>query len=308
LVNDAWPRAAARLADFSPRDHALRALALACLLLGLGILALAILYLAGETGILEQGLPDLPSFLWREPWMPLATPPRLGIAHAWVSTLLTVGTSLAIAIPLGFGIGLFAAETAPETLRRVLQPALELLAGIPAVVYGFFGYVTLVKLFERWFALPTGESLLTASLILAVMVLPFIASTSAEAFGAVFREYREAGLALGVTRGYLVRRIIRVKALPGLLAAVALGLARGLGETLAVLMLSGNSAAVPGRLLDRGQPITALLATELGETVVHSHKYRILFTAGFLLMLAVLAVNLLILFLKRRLFRKIHGS
>ncbi len=103
---------------------------------------------------------------------------------------MVTGVSLIIAVPLGFGIGLFAAEAAPAAMRRLLQPLLELLAGIPSVVYGFFGYVTLVKWFEVWFSRPTGESLLAAGIILAVMVLPFIASTSAEAFRVTFHEYQ----------------------------------------------------------------------------------------------------------------------
>jgi len=270
--------------------------------MGAGTLILTLLFLARETGILESGMLDLAAFLWTEGWSPLADPPRLGIAHAWVSTLMVTGVSLTIAIPLGFGIGLFAAEAAPAAIRRLLQPLLELLAGIPSVVYGFFGYVTLVKWFEVWFSRPTGESVLAAGIILAVMVVPFIASTSAEAFRVAFQEYREAVLSLGVTQLYLFSRVVWIKALPGLLAAVALGLARGLGETLAVLMLCGNSAAWPTGFIERGQPITALLATDLGETVVHSHKYGVLFTAGFLLMLIVLSINIGIYFLKRLLF------
>jgi phosphate transport system permease protein len=161
-----------------------------------------------------------------------------------------------------------------------MQPALEVLAGIPSVVYGFFGYVTLVKLFEQWFAMPAGECLLVAGIILAVMILPFIASTAAETFGAISGELEDAAFALGVTHLYASRRIIWREALPGLFAAVALGMARALGETLAVLMLAGNSVAIPYSLFDRGQPLTALLATELPETAVHSVKYHALFASG----------------------------
>src|SRR5208337_2946339 len=111
---------------------------------------------------------------------------------------------------------------------------------------------------------------------------------------------------LGVTQLYLFSRVVWIKALPGLLAAVALGLARGLGETLAVLMLCGNSASWPTGFIERGQPITALLATELGETVVHSHKYQVLFTAGFFLMIIVLSINIAIVLLKRFFFARAY--
>ena len=139
------------------------------------------------------------------------------------------------------------------------------------------------------------------------MVLPFIASTAAEIFRSVSRELKETAYGLGVTRLYVIQRIILRKSLPGLFAAVALGLARALGETLAVLMLTGNSAARPGSLLDRGQPITALLATELGETAVQSQKYKALFASGFFLMLVVLAINMAVWFLRKRALEHSHA-
>jgi ABC-type phosphate transport system permease subunit len=150
----------------------------------------------------------------------------------------------------------------------------------------------------------TGESLLAAGLILAVMVLPFVASTSAEALGAVPGDVREAALALGVNRCCMTLRVLVRHAAPGLFAALALGLARALGETLAVLMLAGNSVAVPVSLLDRGQPITALIITELGEAGVGSPKQQALFAAALVLMAVIVAVNGVIGWLKRRM---LHG-
>ena len=155
--------------------------------------------------------------------------------------------------------------------------------------------------------MPAGECLLIAGLILARMVLPFIASTASETFRSVSRELKETAYALGVTRLYVIRRIVLRKTVPGLFAAVALGLARALGETLAVLMLAGNSAASPGSLLDRGQPITALLATELGETAVQSQKYKALFASAFFLMIVVLAINMAIWFLRKRALEHSHA-
>ena len=246
---------------------------------------------------------DLMGFLFRESWSPLEDPPRLGLFHAWVSTLMISGLSLVIAVPLGFGIACFLSDVAPRPVQAILQPCLELLAGIPSVVYGFFGYVTVVKFCAWRFGLPTGESVLAAGVILAVMSLPFIAGTAAEAFRAVPHEQRESALALGVTRWHMIRRVVVPCALPGLFAAVALGLARSVGETLAVLILSGNSVAPPKGLLSRAQPITALIATELGEAEVHSLKYHRLFASGLLLLVVVMSLNLLIWALKRRLIR-----
>jgi len=277
------------------------------LCLGMVFLLLMISFIVRESSLGVAFKPDLVKYLFHAEWSPLSSPPSFGIYHALLSTLYVSGICLFIAIPLGIGIGLFLSEIAPPGVRLALQPALELLAGIPAVVYGFFGYVVLVKNFENWFEMPTGECVLVAGLILALMVLPFIASTAAEAFRSVSREVRDAAFSLGVNRSYVIYRILFKKAMPGLFAAIALGLARALGETLAVMMLAGNSVEMPHSLFDRAQPITALLATELGETAVGSEKYHALYTAGFFLMLVVLTLNCAIWFVKNRIFRSVHA-
>jgi phosphate transport system permease protein len=275
----------------------------AALCVGVMSLLLMFFFIFRESSIGMSFNPDFAGFLFNNVWSPLSEPPSFGIFHALVSTLYVSGISLVIAIPLGIGIGLFISEIAPPKVQLTLQPALELLAGIPAVVYGFFGYVVLIRNFENWFDMTTGECVLVAGLILALIVLPFIASTSAEAFKSVSREVREAAFSLGVNRSYVIYKILLKKAMPGLFTAIALGFARALGETLAVLMLAGNSVDIPQSLFDRAQPITALLATELGETAVGSEKYHALYTAGLFLMLVVLAINISIWFVKNRVLR-----
>ncbi len=275
--------------------------------LALVILVLAALLLL----ILREALPALStSFsdhgILLGDWAPLADPPRLGLGHAILSTLMVTALALLLAVPIGFGIGLFTSEIAPAWLRSVMEPSLELLAGIPSVVYGFFGYVTLVGWFERYGGMATGESLLVAALVLAIMVLPFIAGTAAEAFAAVPRVLKESAYATGVTRLHMVRRILVPVALPGLFAAVALGLARAIGETLAVLLLAGNSTALPMSYLDRGQPLTALIATELPEAGLGSAKYHALYAAGLALILVTVAINLVIWRLKARVLRHVR--
>jgi phosphate transport system permease protein len=163
----------------------------------------------------------------------------------------------------------------------------------------------LLPWFEKNLDMGTGESLLAASLILAIMILPFVATTSAEAFRAVPAELKEAALALGVNRWSLAREIIMRYAGAGMFAAVALGLARALGETLAVLMLAGNSVALPTSLLDRGQPLTALIVTELGEAAAGSPKYHALYSAALVLLVVTTAINALIGLLKKRI---VHGA
>ncbi|HMF48260.1 MAG TPA: phosphate ABC transporter permease subunit PstC, partial [Candidatus Saccharimonadales bacterium] len=218
---------------------------LVLLVAGFAALLLALIMVAREAYPALFARSGLWGLLIADPWEPLSQPARLGVRHAWLSTLAVTSIALAVAAPLGFGIGIFIAEIAPRAIKKMLQPCLELLAGIPSVVYGFFGYVTLVPWFESTFEMATGESLLAAGLILAVMILPFVASTSAEALSAVPFDVKEAALALGVNRCCMTLRVLVRHAAPGMFAALALGLARALGETFAVLMLAGNSVVVP---------------------------------------------------------------
>jgi phosphate ABC transporter permease protein PstC len=291
----------------SLRDHVGWAICFTGVAAAVACLALTVAFVAREAAPAWRGPGALLGFLWSAPWSPVTDPPAFGVGHALRSTLLVASSALAVAVPLGVGIGVFAAEIAPPLLRAVCQPALELLAGIPAVVYGFFGYVTVARWLERGLGMTSGECLLAAAAILALMVVPFIASTSAEALRAVPAELRDGALALGVTRFHVIRRVVLGRALPGIFAAVALGLARALSETLAVLMLSGNSVAPPASLLDRGQPLTALLATELGESAVGSPKYAALYSAALVLLVVVLAINGAVWALRRRALSVAHG-
>lgn len=284
--------------------HAVTAL---LLVVGVGTLIFMFVFVLHESFPVLTNRSGLPAFLFVDAWAPLSTPATYGIVHAWLSTLMMTAICLGLAVPAGFGIGLFISEVAPEAVRSVVQPCLDLLAGIPAVVYGFVGYVTILPLFEVSFDMATGESILAAAIILAIMVLPFVASLSAESFRTVPGEMREAVLANGVTRWYMIRRVIVPKAAPGMFAAATLAMARAVGETLAVLMLAGNSLAVPTSPLDRGQPLTALMATELGEAAVGSEKYHALFAAGAVLMAVVFAINAVTWILKRRLVKR-HGA
>jgi phosphate transport system permease protein len=298
-------RGAYSRAERSSPEGLTRLLFLMLLIGGVITLLFVLLMLAREAypALLEGS--GLWGLLIADPWEPLTQPASFGVRHAWIATLTVTAVALAVGAPVGLGIAVFIAEIAPATIKKLLQPCLELLAGIPSVVYGFFGYVTLIPWFEKTFDMPAGESLLAAGLILAVMILPFIACASAEALGAVPRELKEAALALGVNRWSLTRRVLVRQAASGIFAAVALGLARALGETLAVLMLAGNSLAVPRSLLDRGQTITALIITELGEAGVGSPKQHALFAAALVLMAVVVAINALIGFLKQRM---VHGG
>lgn len=242
------------------------------------------------------------AFLFQESWEPFANPPQFGIIHAWLSSIILIVICLSISVPIGLGIALFLSEVAPGLLRSMVRPCLDVLSGIPSVVYGFFGYMTIVPWFEMLFGLPTGESLLAAAIVLSIMILPFMASTSADALQSVSSEIREAAMAQGVTHWYMVRRILLPLASPGLFAGVILSLTRAIGETMAVLMIAGNSVAIPSSPLDRGQPITALIATEIGEAGVSSDKYHALFASSLILVCFVVVINAITLILKKKMF------
>jgi phosphate ABC transporter permease protein PstC len=288
-------------ADAPYADVVLRRGSLLALSLAVALLALVVGFIVWESRFPPAAGLSLSDFLLFERWDPSGNPPQYGIGHAWCATLLIVGLAVLTATPLALTIAVFLSEIAPPGVRAIAEPTLQLLAGIPAVVYGFIGYATLVPFMERW--LPTGETILCAALVLALMVLPFIAASAAEAFSLVAAELRSAGLSLGVSRWYTFSRVTLRKAAPGVIAGVILGMGRGLGETLAVLMLAGNSPLFPDSVLSRGQPLTALIATDLGESAIHSERYYALFSAGLILMMTVVLVNLGVLEIKRRFIR-----
>ncbi|MDD3269723.1 MAG: phosphate ABC transporter permease subunit PstC [Syntrophomonadaceae bacterium] len=241
------------------------------------------------------------SFLSGTDWRPVAAVPQLGIAAMIASTLWVAGGSLLIAAPLGFGSAVFLAEFAPFWLAAVLRPVLNILTGIPSVVYGFLGAAVLVRYFESSFDLATGESLFAASLVLAIMILPYIISNSESSLRSVPLEYRHAGLALGVSRPYMVWRILLPLAGKGMLGALVLALGRALGETMAVLMLAGNILLFPSSWFSQGEPLPALIALELGSATPGTLHYQGLFAAGFVLLLIVIAINILIHALQHKL-------
>ena len=179
--------------------------------------------------------------------------------------------------PSGILVAVFTVEYAPRRLSLIAIQCTEILAGIPAVVYGFIGFVTLLPAIETLFDLPAGETLLAAGIILAVMILPYIAAIASSSLNSVSKETRIAGLANGVPKFYVLRKVVLKQSLTGIFAGTTLGLAKALGETLAVMMLAGNAVAVPKSVLDRGQPLTSLIATELGEAGVGSPMYEALF-------------------------------
>lgn len=269
------------------------------------LLLAMLLFILRESGPIWSEV-GIISFLTGTTWQPVASSPQLGILSIIVSTLWVAGGALLIATPLGFGCAIFLAEFAPRPLAATLRPVLIMLTGIPSVVYGFLGAVVLIKFLEVKFDLASGESLFAASLVLAIMVLPFIVANSEAALRSIPSEYRQAGIALGVSKPYIVLNILVPLARKGMLGSLVLGFGRAMGETMAVLMLAGNTLKFPSSWFSKGEPLAALIALELGSATPGTTHYQALFAAGLVLVVMVIAVNLGINMLMRQ-FKGSHS-
>lgn len=236
---------------------------------------------------------SLSSLLTGTEWMPTATPaPQFSILPLLLGTLWVSLFAILISLPLGLGAAIYLSELADERMRKILKPTIELLAGIPSVVYGFFGLVVLVPLIRDIFNLPVGETAFAGSLILAIMALPTIITIAEDAMRNTPRAMREASLALGATRWQTIYRVIFPYSISGISAAVVLGIGRAIGETMAVLMVTGNAAVMPHSLFEPVRTIPATIAAELGEAPAGSSHYQALFLLGCILFLITLLISI----------------
>jgi phosphate transport system permease protein len=210
------------------------------------------------------------------------------------SILVTV-TAIVIALPLGVATAVFIREVAPNWAREILKPTIEVLAGIPSVVLGFFGMTVIAPLVRETLGAPTGLTAFTGALILAYMALPTIISVAEDALDAVPKSYRDAGLAMGATQWQTIWRVVVPAARSGIVTAVMLGMGRAIGETMAVMMVTGNAARLPLTLDSLFRPVrtmTATIAAEMGEVAQGSVHYHALFGIGIILFVLTFIINL----------------
>ncbi len=234
------------------------------------------------------------SFFFGTRWNPDAYGrPMYGIVPLLLGSLLTTLIALVIAIPLGIASALFIAERLKGGMRVAVKMLVELFAGFPSVVVGFFGLIILGPFISRLFGVASGLNVINASLVLAVMSLPTIISVSEDALRVVPYSFREAAYALGASPWTTAIKIILPAARSGILAAVLLGFGRAIGETMAVLMVAGNAPVIPRSLFDPVRTITTTIAIELGESAFNSIHFFILFALGFVLFLIALGTNLI---------------
>lgn len=236
---------------------------------------------------------NIPDFILGREWFPTAEPAvQLGVLPLILGTLLVSVFAILFALPIGIATSIYMAEVANERVRKILKPIIELLAGIPSVVYGFFGLIVIVPLIHDTFNLPVGETALAGSIVLAIMALPTIITVSEDAIRNTPRSMKEASLALGANRWQTIHRVVLPYSMSGITAAAILGIGRAIGETMAVLMVTGNAAVMPHSLLQPVRTIPATIAAELGEAPQGGVHYQALFALGCILFILTLLINI----------------
>lgn len=244
--------------------------------------------------VLRNEFISVSDFLLGKEWMPTATPsPLFGIVPLILGTILVSIVAILIALPLGVGVAIYLSEIADARTRKFIRPAIELLAGIPSVVYGFFGLVVFVPIVQKVGGLPVGETAFTGSLILAIMALPTIISISEDALRNVPKMMKDASYALGASRWQTIYKISIPYASSGISAAIILGIGRAIGETMAVLMVTGNGAVIPHTMFESVRTIPATIAAELGEAPSGEAHYQALFLLGCVLFCITLTMSLI---------------
>lgn len=226
-------------------------------------------------------------------WRPTSeTNETYGALALMVGTASITGMAMLIAIPFSLGAAIYIGEFATGKTRETLKILVELLAAIPSVVWGFIGLTIMNGIIIDLFDVPIGLNVLNAGVILGLMAAPIMTTIAEDALKAVPEKYREAAEAMGATRWQVIWRVVIPASKNGLVSAVLLGIGRGFGETMAVLMASGHSINIPGSAFDSVRALTATIAAELGETAVGSSHYGALFTLGIFLFLITFLINL----------------
>lgn len=258
-------------------------LALACIAVAGVILIILFVFREGWPVLMKYGPLTLAS--GRE-WQP--TQGKFGLLPLIIGSAYVTLSALVLGVPLGVGCAVFMAEIAPNRITRMMRPAINLLAGIPSVVYGFFGLEVLVPALRGVFG-GVGFSLLAGGVILAIMILPTIISISEDALRAVPVDYKEASLALGATRWQTIYKVLVPAAGSGIMAAIILGMGRAIGETMAVIMITGNTPLVPKSILSPGPTLTGTIGQEWSYAA--GEHAQALFTVGIFLFILIIIIN-----------------
>jgi len=255
--------------------------------------------------LLKESLPffsqyKLTAALIGRSWYPTSSPAEFGMLPLiFASVLVTLG-AMVVCVPIGVGSALFIHELTSQRMRAVLKPMIEILAGIPSIVYGFFGMLVVAPFLQNLLGIPTGLCAFTASLVLGIMAVPTVSSLAEDALSFVPGSFREASLAVGATRWQTLTRVVVPAAGSGISTAIILGMSRAVGETMTVLMVAGGAAIIPHSIFDPVRPMTSTIAAEMGEAVMGSLHYHALFAIGLILFLITLVFNIVAEIVSRR--------
>ena len=271
------------------------ALAFASLLFLVGITITLFL----EGGPVFKEVPFL-KFVFGKYWYPTHEDAELGILPLILGSLWVTVGAVCVCVPLGVGSALFINELAGRKLKAFLKPLIELLAGIPSIVYGFFGMVIVAPFVQRLFNIPVGLTALTGALILGIRATPTVCSIAEDALSFVPRSFREASFAVGANRWQTLTKVIIPASASGISTGIILGMSRAVGETMTVLMVCGGAAVIPKSFFQPVRPMTATIAAEMGETVIGSTHYHSLFAIGLVLFFITLVFNIIAELISRR--------
>ncbi len=252
--------------------------------------------------VLRSGKP--PGYMWQ----PVSNVPKVSMIPLIIGTFKVAIVAMIVSIPIGVSGAIYGSEFAPRRLREFLKPAIEMLSAVPSVVLGIFALNVLATPLQELFGLSSRQNALVAGAALALAIVPVIYTVSEDALQAVPKTYREASLALGATPWETAWRVVLPAAAPGVLAACVLGFGRAIGETMIVLMASGNAAIVSADFGDSVRTLSATIAAEMGEVVVGSPHYAVLFFIGVELFLFTFVLNLAADIFGKRLIRRMRGS
>jgi phosphate ABC transporter permease protein PstC len=264
----------------------------ACALVSLITLGLVFVFLLGNSIPFFQNN-DLWAFLTGKIWSPFSDYPLYGVLPLLMGTVLVSLVAAIIAIPIGIGCTVYLSELADPRVKRILKPVIEVLAGVPSVVYGLFAALVLSNWIFDIFHPVARLNALNGALILSVMMIPILVSVAEEAMNSVPGSLREASLALGATRWETIRGVVIPASLPGIVAAIVLSVGRAVGETMAVIMATGSATQFTTSILDSVRPITAALAIDVPESVAGSMQYYSLFAVGLLLFVITFSINMI---------------
>ncbi|MGF1702975.1 phosphate ABC transporter permease subunit PstC [Photobacterium makurazakiensis] len=261
----------------------------------IGILSLILIgyfiFREGYDAFAQAGVTNI---VFGSDWLP---PALYGIAPMIVASVVSTAGAVVIGVPIGVLTAIFIAEVAPKRLANIIRPMIELLAGIPSVVYGFFGLVIIVPLIQDVFSVPAGNTVLAGIIVLAVMILPTVITVSETSIRAVPHSYKEGSYALGASQMFTIFKLLVPAARSGIMTGVILGVARALGETMAIIMVMGNSPAMPEGLLDSARTLTANIAIEMSyATGLHASA---LYATGIVLLVFIMMLNAALLYLNR---------